>query len=104
MSSSLRNLHECLQDASFEQMMLESSADYQREGKPKRTRPVAVQSFQIDLALKQTMDEICRSNGATASSFLRECARRLVSEYEGLEVGSPKWIFKYGKQEGIGDA
>ena len=96
----LTNLHEALQDASFEGMMLESSADYQSETKPKRIRPVVVQSFQIDQILKNSLDFICQNNGATASSFLRECVRKLISECEGLDIGSDKWCKKYGQIEG----
>lgn len=99
----LVNLHEVMQDACFEGMMLESSADYQSETKPKRIRPVVVQSFQIDQALKLTLDSICQQNGATASSFLRECTRKLISEYEGIEIGCVKWIKTYGQIEGRND-
>jgi hypothetical protein len=87
-----------MQDASYQEMMFQSGADYQREGRKNRERKSFVQSFQIERRLKDILDEICRSNGTTASAFLRECCRRLVSEYETLEVGSPKWIKRFGER------
>jgi hypothetical protein len=96
----LKNLHECLQDAGYTNLMLESTADYQSESKPRNNREVFVQSFQLDCALKRALDSICRENGATASSFLRECTRQLVSDYQSIEIGSKKWIQMYGQLEG----
>lgn len=76
----LATLHECLSEATFEEILLRSTKDYQIEGRPKR-RPQVMQSFILDPDLKIVLDKICRANGATASSFLRECCRRLAEEY-----------------------
>jgi len=38
-------------------------------------------SFVCERDLKAALDMICRENGTTSSAFLRQCARRLVTEY-----------------------
>ena len=38
-------------------------------------------SFVCERDLKAALDMICHENGTTSSSFLRQCARRLVTEY-----------------------
>lgn len=38
-------------------------------------------SFVCERELKAALDMICRENGTTSSAFLRQCARRLVTEY-----------------------
>ena len=93
----LHNLHEVLHDAGFQEIMLQSSCEYQYEGCRQVTRKPYVQSFQLEQLLKEQLDVICRSNGTTTSAFLRECCRRLVAEYETIEIGSPRWLRRYGE-------
>jgi predicted DNA-binding protein len=93
----LHTLHEVLQDAGYQEMMFQSSSEYQYEGCRQVTRKPYVQSFQLEQLLKEQLDVICRSNGTTASAFLRECCRRLVSEYEAIEIGTPRWIRRFGE-------
>lgn len=78
--------------------MLETCPENTVERKSRRERPVAVQSFQVDKALKADVDDICRGNGATTSSFLRQCCRRLVSEVRGIEIGSHHWVVLFGRE------
>ena len=98
----MKNLHECLQNASYADIMYSSAEQYTSEcRRPKRSRSRCAQSFILDSELKIELDSICRGNHATASSFLRECTKQLVSEYLNIKPDSEEWISRYGSPEGL---
>jgi hypothetical protein len=102
----LKNIHEVLHDSAFEadedpsifeEIMIETSAEYATNKRYPKTREIFVQNFQIDLGLKQAVDELCKNNGTKMCAFLRECCRRLVSDYTQIQIGSKKWVQRYGR-------
>jgi len=64
----LLNLHEVLVDAKLDETI---------EGEEWGTT-----TFRLPTRVKEIVDQICQTNGATPSQFLRRCCVQLVSEYE----------------------
>lgn len=103
----LFSLHECLSEAALqdfyrlpapvlgrpasmaadgsivEQALYDAADDDLRPQKKLPDENLMTASFIIDRETKAVLDAVCRSNGTTASAFLRQCARRLVAEYHG---------------------
>lgn len=67
-----KNLHEVIHQA-------------QDESEPPKAPKLSDDAVLVRMeeAMKRDLFTVCRSNGITVSSFLRGCAKQLISEYRG---------------------